>query len=270
MTVTKLENLVNPEVMSDMISASLPAQIKFSPLARIDTTLVGQAGDTVTVPRYEYIGDAEDLVEGIEMGMVTLTTSTQSVTIKQAGRGIDISDKSALSAYGDPIGQAPQQLKQAIASKIDNDFVEALDGATLEYDGSAEQISYEAVVNAIDVFEEEGIEAKVLFVNPKQMSALRLDTNFVNGVTNAYLADTVGTVAGCQVVPSKKVKLDVDTGTYTNFIVKPNALALYLKRDVKVESGRNIKAKTTEITADAYYAVAIEDESKVLKFTTKA
>lgn len=52
MALTKLTNLVDPEVMADMISATLPKKIKFAPIARIDTTLVGQPGDTITVPKY--------------------------------------------------------------------------------------------------------------------------------------------------------------------------------------------------------------------------
>ena len=52
MAKTILANLVNPEVMADMISATLPKKIKFSPIAKIDTTLVGRPGDTITVPKY--------------------------------------------------------------------------------------------------------------------------------------------------------------------------------------------------------------------------
>lgn len=49
---TKLANLVNPEVMAAMVSAKLPKKIKFSPIAKIDSTLVGRPGDTITVPKY--------------------------------------------------------------------------------------------------------------------------------------------------------------------------------------------------------------------------
>ena len=41
MPQTKLANLVDPQVMADMVSAKLPKKIKFSPIARVDTTLVG-------------------------------------------------------------------------------------------------------------------------------------------------------------------------------------------------------------------------------------
>ena len=73
MALTKLENLVDPEVMAQMVSAKLPKKIKFSPIARIDTTLAGRPGSTITVPKYAYIGDAEDVAEGVAMGTTVLT-----------------------------------------------------------------------------------------------------------------------------------------------------------------------------------------------------
>ena len=76
MPQTKLANLVDPQVMADMVSAKLPKKIKFSPIARVDTTLVGRPGSTIVVPKYAYIGDAQDVAEGVAMGTTVLTTST--------------------------------------------------------------------------------------------------------------------------------------------------------------------------------------------------
>ena len=52
MAMTYLSNLVNPQVMADIISATLPKKIKFAPIARIDSTLEGRAGNTITVPKF--------------------------------------------------------------------------------------------------------------------------------------------------------------------------------------------------------------------------
>ena len=49
MAMTKLTNLMNPEVMGDWVSEHLEKEMKFSPLCRVDFTLAGRAGDTVTV-----------------------------------------------------------------------------------------------------------------------------------------------------------------------------------------------------------------------------
>lgn len=267
MTQTKLANLVNPEVMADMISAGVKSKLKFSPLARLDETLVGQAGDTVTVPRYEYIGDAEDLTEGVAMGTTVLTTSSQSVTVKQAGKAVEITDKAALAGYGDPVGEAEKQLETSIAQKVDKDCVSALATATLTHDASASLISYGSIVSAIDKFEEEDDEQKILFIHPLQKGQIRNDAQFTENVPNAFMTGVIGEIAGCQVVASNKVPFDATT--YSNLIVKPGALAIYLKRDVLVESQRDILAKTTVISADEHYAAALEDESKVVKLVTK-
>ena len=80
---TMLENLVNPEVLAPMVSAELTAQMKFAPLAKIDTTLQGRAGDTVTLPKYAYIGDAADIAEGdpIPLDQLSATTTTDRKSV---------------------------------------------------------------------------------------------------------------------------------------------------------------------------------------------
>jgi N4-gp56 family major capsid protein len=267
MTQTKLSNLVNPQVMADMISAGVKSKIKFAPLARLDETLVGQAGDTITIPKYAYIGDAEDLTEGVAMGTTVLTASTQTATVKQAGKAVEITDKAALSGYGDPVGEAEKQLETAIAQKVDRDCVAALATATLTHDASANLVNYDDIVKAVDKFEEEDDEQKILFIHPLQKGQLRLNAEFTDNVPNAFMTGVIGEIAGCQVVASNKVPSDGTT--YSNIIVKPGALAIYLKRDVLVETDRDILAKTTVISADEHYVAALEDESKVVKLVTK-
>lgn len=52
MALTKLQNLIDPQVMAEMVSAKLPKKIKFTPIARVDSSLVGRPGSTITVPKY--------------------------------------------------------------------------------------------------------------------------------------------------------------------------------------------------------------------------
>jgi len=53
---TLLTNMVNPQVLADFIDKKLVNAIRLSPLARIDDTLVGRPGDTITLPSFNYIG----------------------------------------------------------------------------------------------------------------------------------------------------------------------------------------------------------------------
>ncbi len=281
---TTINNLVNPEVMGDIISAELPNKIKFSKIAKIDTTLMEQPGNTITVPKFSYIGDAENISEGVAMGTTVLTATTTKVAVKKAGKAVELTDESVLSGYGDPVGETAKQMVMSIVSKIDNDCLEALYGASLIYE-SENSISYSEIVNAIDLFEEENDFAttKVIFVHPKQVTALRLDDDFKD--INKYplktmMTGTIGEVAGCLVVPSRKVKI-VD-GKYINPIVITNigeqslfgnmqeALTIYMKKSISLESDRDILAKTTVISADEHYGVALSNESKVVVAKLKA
>ena len=266
MTMTKLANLVNPQVMADMISAQLPKRIKVSPLATIDTTLTNQPGSTITVPSFAYIGDATDVAEGTAITISQMTTTTSQATVKKAGKGVEISDEAVLSGYGDPIGEANNQLLMSIASKIDEDCMTTLNTASLVHDVSTSDIiSYEGIVDAIDKFEEEDYEPKVIFVHPKQVTQLRKDPNFLSldkYPTSVIMNGVIGTIAGCQVVVSKRV--DSTSNMYKCPIIKSGALTIYMKRNVMVESNRDILKKTTIITADEHYTVALSDATKVV------
>ncbi len=274
-TITTLDKLINPEVMADMIIEKIKAKIAIIKYAKVDTTLQGRAGDTITVPRTAYIGDAVEVAEGEEIPIRALETDSDTYTIKKAGVGTSITDEAALSGYGNPTGTATNQLAQSIKSKIDDDAMAELNKATTIYDGSADIISYSSIVNAVDLFDEEVVSDKVMFVNPKQITQLRLDPDFISKEkydNNVMQAGEIGMVGTARIVPSKRV--EATDGVYVCPIVKLDndaeteddapALTYYIKRDTNVEKERVSKQRITEITADQMYTVALTNETKVV------
>lgn len=274
---TMLADLINPEVMADMISGKIQSKIVVTPFAKVDTTLTGRPGDTITVPQYAYIGDAEDVAEGIAAGTVKLATTTKEYKVKKAMKAVELTDEAVLSGYGNPVGETNNQLGKAIASKIDVDAMDALQGAQLTYDGSAKAITYDGIVDAIDLFDEEVNSEKVIFINPKQMTQLRKDANFISADKypgNVVMTGEIGKIANCRVVASKKVPLDEAGALYLCPIVKLNqdnetedetaALTIYIKRNVNVETERETLARKTIVSADEHYVAALTDTSKVV------
>lgn len=263
MATTMLQNMVDPQVLADMISAELENAIRFAPLARVDRTLEGRPGSTITVPKFKYIGDATDVEEGQEIDLELLETSTEDFTIKKAGKGVEITDEAVLSGYGDPIGEAGKQLLMAIANKVDNDVLTALDTTTLEYTaGTAWNL--DTISGAMDIFNDEDDEPMVLILNPKDASKLRKavasDWERASDLgDNIIVNGTYGGVLGAQVVRSKKVTEG------TGYLVKQGALAIYMKRNVEIEDDRDILRKTTVFTADQHYGAHLYDESKAIK-----
>lgn len=274
MALTKLENMINPEVMADMISAKIENAIVVTPFAKIDTTLAGQPGSKITLPRYEYIGDAEDVGEGEEVVATVLKTTSAEYEIKKAAKGVEISDESLLSGYGNPAGEITSQLADSIRSKVDGDCIEALTAANTTYTDTG-AISYEGVVKAIDLFNEELNTEKVMFVNPKQVSTLRLDPNFISA--DKYNAEVImkgeiGMIANTRIVPSRRIK-EVSSA-YACPIVKLEAddrteddvpaITIFTKRETMVETERDTHHKTTFVSADKHYVAALTNASKVV------
>lgn len=272
--VTKLENLINPQVMAQMISAKVEAKLRVLPYAKVDTTLQGQAGDTITIPRYSYIGDAVDVAEGEEIPTRALAVTSKQYTIKKVGIGGILTDEAMLSGYGNPVGQLNSQMALSISSKTDNDALAELYNASTSY-VAKDIISYKEVVNAIDVFEEEENSEKVMFVHPKQVTQLRLDPDFIakDKYGNQVMLDgEIGMIANARVVPSKKVVLE--EGYYKNPIVKLEhdnetedaspAITYIIKRKVNIETDRISRKRLTEVTGDELYVVALTDETKVV------
>ena len=287
MAITKIADLINPEVLAPMISAKIEKKIIVSKIAKVDTTLVGQPGNEVTVPQYKYIGDAVDIAEGVAMGTAKLETGSTKFTIKKAGKGVSITDEAILSGYGDPVGESEKQLATAIANKIDNDVIDVLvkeydeslapDGVQLISGTGANQISYAGVVDAEDLFDEEVSSDKILYVHPKQMTKLRKDADFISADKydgKVMTSGEVGKIGTCRVVRSKKVPLDSTSAFYLCPMVKLTndaeteedapAVTIYLKRDTQVERERKADSGITNLFTNKHYGVALTNTSKVV------
>lgn len=271
MATTKLSNIINPEVMADMISAKLPKALKAKGFMKVDTNLVGKAGNTITVPQYAYIGEAADLAEGVAGEVTTLTATEKEYTIKKAVKNVDLTDEAVLSGYGDPVGEVTRQLTMAIEDKIDSDGIAALEAITASSPAGANYVTstettynYNMVCDGLDALpnsEDEGEELYLLI--PKAgIKALRRDERFQDKNSGEMLGTgVVGSVAGCKVVVSAKLS-DTSKAAY---IMRPEALTAFIKRDVTLETDRDVLKKQTLFSADEHFVVAIEDLNKIVK-----
>lgn len=265
---TKLANLVDPEVIADLLDVKLVDAIKFAPLAKVDTTLVGQAGSTVKLPYYSYIGDAVVVSEGEDIPIKQLAQSTKEVKITKIGNGGVLTDESVLSGFGDPVGEFVTQLALSIASKLDNDLVDALKAnSTTTYQSSNSVVSADDIADALALFGEDIDGDKVLLVDANTYASLRKTSGWLPAsdiAAELIIKGVVGMVHGCQVVITNRIK---DGSAY---VVKPGALAIFLKRDTMVETDRDIVNKSTVITADKHCAVYLLDDTKAVTIKKQA
>lgn len=277
MAVTMLNNLINPEVMGAMIDAKITAQLKLTPYAKVDTTLAGVPGDTKTVPCWNYIGDAEDVAEGAEVGLTTMKASSTKFAVKKAMKAVGITQEAVNSGLGNPIAQAETQLAKSIASKADSDVLDAVYTAKNVYSPSTlAAIAYGGIVDAVAKFEDEedGID-KVLFIHPAQEATLLKDSDFLSAdkfTAGVAVNGAIGKVAGAWVKKSKKVRLvtyEKDDAAGTVTIDAANLAEYQAKVDpsVTLTAGDKVKAVAA---ASQYYVcpiIKLEPDSADTEYT---
>ena len=210
--VTKLADVINPEVMGAMIEAKIEALCKITPYAKVDTTLQGVPGDTKTVPSWNYIGDAQDFDpengNGDEIETAKLTASSTTFGIKCAGKAVSILQTAINSGLGNPIGQAETQLAKAIVGKVDNDVLAAAYTSGNIFNGSGDLIGYKPIVEAVGKFGDEEETDKVMFIHPDQETTLLKDSDFISAdkfEAGVAVRGSIGKIAGCWIKKSKKV-----------------------------------------------------------------
>ena len=261
---TLISSLIDPQVIADYFKVKLTDELKFTQICDVDTTLVGRPGDTLSLPRFAYIGDATDVDELGAIPVAELTSSMQDVKVKKIGNGVKLSDEAMLSGHGDPVGEATKQLLHSIASKLDNDVLASLNDATRI--SPCVSVTPNAVNEALVLFGEDVDGDKYLFVSPKALPSIRKATDWIPAsqlAAEVVVKGVIGYAYGCLIIPTNKI-----TTTDTAYIVKPGAVKLILKRDTVVEPIRDGEHRATELTVDKHYVSYLYDESKVIKMGT--
>ena len=263
-TGTYLTDLFDPQVIGDRIRNKLFDKSVFAPLATRYDTLVGRPGSTVSLPYFGTIALAQLVPEGTDIPIYKMTEDTKEVTIAKYGIGIQVTDESVLSGYGDVISEGVDQMIASIGAAVDNNVLSVLSSqAAAEMTTDAAAISADGIAEALTLYGEDIDGPKVLLVNPLGYQTIRKATGWIPGTeigAAMVVRGTVGMIHGCQVVVSNKLAT-----ANCAYIVKPGSLAMYYKRDVLVERDRDIINKSTVVTADVHLASYLLRPQGVIK-----
>ena len=262
---TKLANLIDPQVLADYIDTKLINNVVFAPLATVDTTLQGAPGSILTFPAYVYIGASSDLTEGSAISTVSLNTSTVSAQIKEAGKGVEITDTAILSAYGDPVAEIASQLLKSMADKVDIDFLATLNGIAAGKTFSNVSTVMD-ISDSLELFGEDIDGQKALLVSPSMYTMIRNTKDWAPAsefAAGALVRGAVGQIFGCDIMVSNRL-----TASQNAYIVKPGALRLVLKRDTLLEADRDILRRVNVYTATKHYVTYLYNAANAIKLTT--
>jgi len=267
MSISLLQNMINPEVMAAMIKARLDHALTLRGFYTIENTLTGRPGDTLTLPAWNYIGKAETVPENTEIIPVEMTTEKQNFTVKKAAKGVVLTDEAVLSGHGDPVGEATRQLTTSIFELMEVEGIEQLAAGTFK-EATGTELGYTTVLAGLGVFNNLHADETLTLLTPFQnyLEVLKDERFLTNDQLGraALAGGSVGSIAGARVVVVDYLPKGAA------YLMRGRPILLIKKRDITVESQREMWFKRTGITSDAHYVLGIAEPSKICRLDMAA
>ena len=249
-------------------------------LMTIDTDLQGSEGMTKTINTYTYSGEAEVLAAGSgstagKRGSVSYVGKDYTVQCIQ--QAFDYLDEDFMKD-SKVVDIATQGATQVMVNFLTDKFYEALateDASHNELVGSStfangSAISYDAIVDAIaDMGIED--ESKLVLVIPNEWKAdLRKDDDYKSARMGEVVYNgQVGQIAGIPVVATKRLD-HTATVAAKAYLLTPEAITLFVKKNVEVEQDRNSDTRSNAVYLREYYICALTDATKARKIVEVA
>ena len=253
MANTIFENKVIEAKATDLLTTSVNARS----LMTVDNSLVETEGMTKTINVYTYTGKVEKLADGAknsQRGVIAYTGKDYKVGRVQQVFDYTDSDFMKDNAIVDMSLEGANAL---MANQMTEDFYAEAAKASLTH--SVAEFGYEGVVDAIAKLNIED-ESKVIVVIPTAWKAeIRKDEDYKNARMGEVVYNgQVGTIAGLPVVATNALADEA-------YVLTPEAIKLFMKKDVEVEQARDVESKTNTVVLTTYYICALVNNNKICK-----
>lgn len=253
MANTVFENKVIEAKATDLLTTSVNARSMMT----VDNSLVETEGMTKTINVYTYTGKVEKLADGAK--------NSQRGSIAFEGKDYKVGRVQQVFDYSDSdfmkdnaiVDMSLEGANALMANQMTEDFYAEAAKATLSHEVAA--FGYEGIVDAIAKLNIED-ESKVIVVMPTAWKAeIRKDEDYKNARMGEVVYNgQIGTVAGLPVVATNAL-------TDTAYVLTPEAIKLFMKKDVEVEQSRDVEAKINTVVLASYYICALVNNNKICK-----
>lgn len=269
MSNTVFANKVIESKATDLLST----KINHRSLMTIDTELQGSEGMTKTINTYTYTGEAEIL--GVGAGSTagkrgSVSYVGKDYTVQCVQEAFDYFDEDFMKD-SNVVDMGVKGATDVMTNLLTSKFYEALATKQAEQElvGKTEfvkggAISYDTVVDAIADMNVED-ESKLVLVLPTQWKAdIRKDSDYKAAQLGEVVYNgQVGTIAGIPVVVTKAL-------TNKAYLLTPEAVTLFIKKNVEVEQDRDKDKRLNSIYLREYYICALTDATKARKIVEAA
>ncbi len=126
MALSPSTGFVNPEVWAASLRNEFDGRTVMRAFATTYNELTGNPGETINLTEFAVLTDlSTDADETVAITPEALTSSATALTIVEAAKAVEITDRARLAGFGDPVGEASRQVAEIIARRVDTKLLTA-------------------------------------------------------------------------------------------------------------------------------------------------
>ena len=267
-------NVIVPDVYAQLVRDKIAGKVKVAQFLVNLGDLHGKVGETLTMPKWAYIGDAKDWDINTPMDVTQMKQTSTTATIKAIqAPAVKVADYDNEVELGNAIEEASNQQAIGVARKYDTDAIACALTSPLKYQlATKNAVTQDEMIAILGLYGDDRDSADfdaIVIHSSFAPSFYKMDmftsrnltmTEDGNGIA---VNGEIGTFLGIPVVLSDRL---YDATNQEGFILvmKKNAISIIPKENPFAEASRDASLRQTTIYLSQFYAMALTDDTAIV------
>lgn len=268
------KNVIVPEVYAQLVREKIAGKCKVAQFMVTLGDLHGKVGETLTMPKWGYIGDAVDWDINTAMDKTQMKQTSTTATIKAVqAPAVEVSDYDNEVELGNAIEEASNQQALGVARKYDTDAIACALESPLKYKlATKNEITQTELIAMLGLYgdDRDSADFDAIVVHSSFAPSFYTMEMFVkrdmtmtadgNGIA---VNGCIGTFLNIPVVLSDRC---YDATNQEGFVLmmKKGAISIIPKEEPFAETARDASIRKTTIYLSQFYAMALTDDEAIV------
>ena len=267
-------NVIVPEVYAQLVRDKIKGKCKVAQFLVNLGDLHGKVGETLTMPKWSYIGDAKDWDINTPMDITQMKQTSTTATIKAIqAPAVKVADYDSEVELGNAIEEAASQQAVAVGRKYDTDAIACALTSPLKYQlATKNTVTQDEMIAMLGIYGDDrdsadfdaivisSLFAKDFYKMDMFTSRERTMTKDGNGIA---VNGVIGEFLGIPVVLSDRLYDNTNTEGFI-LVMKKNAISIIPKENPFAETARDAGLRQTTIYLSQFYAMALTDDTAIV------
>ena len=266
--------VIVPEVYASLVREKIKGKCKVAQFLVNLGDLHGKVGETLTMPKWGYIGDAKDWNISTPMDVTQMKQTKTTATIKAIqAPAVKVADYDDEVELGNAIEEASNQQALGIARKYDTDAIACALTSPLKYQlATKNTVTQDELIAILGLYgdDRDSADFDAIVVHSsfapsfyKMDMFVKRDLTMTADGNGIAVNSQIGTFLNIPVVLSDRL---YDATNQEGFILvmKKNAISIIPKENPFAEASRDASLRQTTIYLSQFYAMALTDDEAIV------